>query len=90
MSAAAPMLAHVGHWSQWVLYMAPVVAVIVAIVLGGFRERRLRAEEEAGAAVAGEGGASESAQGEDADRGGSGERSNGPDERGPGERPEDT
>lgn len=88
MSAAAALLAHVGHWSTWVLYLAPVVAVIVAIVLGGFRERRLRAEEEA-AAGTGEGAAGEAARGGDADGGGPAERPAGRDQGGRGERQEE-
>jgi cytochrome c-type biogenesis protein CcmH/NrfF len=35
------LLAHTGHWSVWVLYSVPVIAVIIAIVVSSFRARRL-------------------------------------------------
>ncbi len=35
------LLAHAGHWSVWVLYSVPVLAVIIAIVVSSLRARRL-------------------------------------------------
>lgn len=35
-------LAHAGHW---ILYLAPLLIVLVAVVLGALRERRVRGEE---------------------------------------------
>ncbi len=50
-------LAHSGHWALWVLYAAPVVAVVVALVVSSIRVRRLEEEgEEEGERVAGESG----------------------------------
>jgi cytochrome c-type biogenesis protein CcmH/NrfF len=44
------LLAHSSHWALWVLYSAPVVAVVVALVLSSIRARRLdgveRSEED--------------------------------------------
>lgn len=33
-------LAHASHWLVWVLYLAPVLAVLAAIVFGAVRARR--------------------------------------------------
>ena len=47
-ASAAPLpLAHAGHTALWVLYAAPVVAVLVAVVVSSVRERRRRADLEA-------------------------------------------
>ncbi|MGB6426343.1 MAG: hypothetical protein WBF18_13775 [Solirubrobacterales bacterium] len=40
-SSSLLLLAHAGHWSVWVLYSVPVLAVIIAIVVSSFRARRL-------------------------------------------------
>lgn len=45
------LLAHIGHWSIWLLYALPVFAVLIAIVIGSLRERRRRHEEGAGSRV---------------------------------------
>jgi cytochrome c-type biogenesis protein CcmH/NrfF len=42
---ASLLLAHTGHWALWVLYCAPVVAVVVALVVSSIRVRRLGEEE---------------------------------------------
>ena len=34
------LLAHIGHWSIWVLYGIPVVIVLGSIVLSMVRDRR--------------------------------------------------
>lgn len=50
-------LAHASHWLVWVLYLAPVLAVLGAIVFGTVRARRFDEQERARAeAEAGEGG----------------------------------
>ena len=36
------VLAHVGHWSLWILYMIPVVVVLGSIVMQTVRDRRER------------------------------------------------
>jgi cytochrome c-type biogenesis protein CcmH/NrfF len=33
------LLAHAGHWAIWVLYAIPVIAVLVAVVVGSIRAR---------------------------------------------------
>ncbi len=40
-SSSLLLLAHAGHWSVWVLYSVPVLAVIIAIVVSSLRARRL-------------------------------------------------
>jgi cytochrome c-type biogenesis protein CcmH/NrfF len=40
------LLAHSGHWALWVLYSAPVVAVVIALVISSIRVRRLVEEGE--------------------------------------------
>ena len=49
-------LAHSGHWALWVLYSAPVVAVVVALVVSSIRVRRLGGDEEEGERATGESG----------------------------------
>jgi hypothetical protein len=34
------MLAHVGHWTTSLLYLAPVVVVVAWLALQGWRQRR--------------------------------------------------
>jgi hypothetical protein len=36
----AVVLAHAGHWLPQLLYLAPLLVLIVAIVVGRVRERR--------------------------------------------------
>jgi hypothetical protein len=40
-----PLLAHVGHWSMWVLYLVPVAIVFVAIIRSYMEQRRERVEQ---------------------------------------------
>ena len=35
-----PLLAHVGHWAMWVLYLVPVVIVLAASVNALIAQRR--------------------------------------------------
>ncbi len=35
-----PLLAHVGHWAMWVLYLVPVVIVLAASVHALLAQRR--------------------------------------------------
>jgi hypothetical protein len=35
-------LAHVGHWSMWVLYMVPVIVVLFATIRSYLEQRRER------------------------------------------------
>jgi len=39
------VLAHAGHWLAQLLYLAPLVVLIVAIVVGRVRERRDRSPD---------------------------------------------
>ena len=39
------LLAHVGHWSMWVLYLVPVAIVFVAIIRSYLEQRRERVGE---------------------------------------------
>jgi cytochrome c oxidase assembly factor CtaG len=39
------VLAHAGHWLPQLLYLAPLVVLVVAIVIGRVRERRKGREE---------------------------------------------
>jgi hypothetical protein len=34
------VLAHAGHWLPQLLYLAPLIVLVVAIVVGRLRERR--------------------------------------------------
>jgi cytochrome c oxidase assembly factor CtaG len=34
------VLAHAGHWLPQLLYLAPLIVLVVAIVIGRVRERR--------------------------------------------------
>ena len=36
------VIAHAGHWLPQLLYLAPLVVLVVAIVVGRMRERRER------------------------------------------------
>jgi hypothetical protein len=36
----APLLAHVGHWWTWVLYLIPVIVVIAASARALIEQRR--------------------------------------------------
>jgi cytochrome c oxidase assembly factor CtaG len=38
------VFAHAGHWLPQLLYLAPLVVLVVAIVIGRVRERRKRRE----------------------------------------------
>jgi hypothetical protein len=38
------VLAHAGHWLPQLLYLAPLIVLVVAIVIGRMRERRERRE----------------------------------------------
>jgi hypothetical protein len=38
------VMAHAGHWLPQLLYLAPLVVLVVAIVVGRIRERRERHE----------------------------------------------
>ena len=38
-------IAHAGHWLPQLLYLAPLVVLVVAIVVGRVRERRVAREE---------------------------------------------
>jgi hypothetical protein len=38
------VIAHAGHWLPQLLYLAPLVVLVVAIVVGRLRERRERRE----------------------------------------------
>ena len=48
MIAAALILAHAGHWLAGLLYLAPVVIVVGALVLQSWKDRRLPDEEREG------------------------------------------
>lgn len=39
--AATLLLAHAGHWTLWVLYAIPLIAVLVAIPMASRREKTL-------------------------------------------------
>lgn len=43
--ASSLLVAHAGHWAVWVLYAAPVIAVLVALLIGSLRERGRREGE---------------------------------------------
>lgn len=38
------VLAHAGHWLPQLLYLAPLIVLVVAIMVGRLRERRERRE----------------------------------------------
>jgi hypothetical protein len=38
------VIAHAGHWLPQLLYLAPLIVLVVAIVVGRMRERRERRE----------------------------------------------
>jgi cytochrome c oxidase assembly factor CtaG len=40
------VIAHAGHWLPQLLYLAPLIVLVVAIVLGRLRERREGRESE--------------------------------------------
>ena len=40
MMAAPLVLAHAGHWLPQLLYLAPVVVLVGAVLIGRMRERR--------------------------------------------------
>lgn len=40
MSASALIVAHAGHWLAGLLYLAPVVIVVGALVLQSYKDRR--------------------------------------------------
>jgi len=44
-SAAVLILAHAGHWLAGLLYLAPVVIVVGALVLQSWKDRRLGPED---------------------------------------------
>jgi hypothetical protein len=44
------VLAHLGHWSHWILYAIPVVIVLGSIVASLLRDRRARGGHEPPAA----------------------------------------
>jgi hypothetical protein len=48
MTAAALILAHAGHWLAGLLYLAPVVIVVGALVFQSWKDRRKGDEDEAG------------------------------------------
>lgn len=48
--AIALPIAHVAHWSHLLLYLVPVIAVLVAILMSAAKTRRLDAERERGGA----------------------------------------
>lgn len=48
MSASALILAHAGHWFAGLLYLAPVLIVVGALVLQSWKDRRLGPDEDDG------------------------------------------
>jgi hypothetical protein len=38
------VIAHAGHWLPQLLYLAPLIVLVVAIVVGRMRDRRERRE----------------------------------------------
>jgi hypothetical protein len=45
MSVAVLILAHAGHWLAGLLYLAPVVIVVGALVFQSWKDKRLGPEE---------------------------------------------
>jgi hypothetical protein len=45
MSAAVLILAHAGHWLAGLLYLAPVVIVVGALVFQSWKDKRLGVDE---------------------------------------------
>ena len=41
-----PLLAHVGHWATWVLYLVPVLIVLAASVHALLAQRRESREQQ--------------------------------------------
>lgn len=39
------LVAHVGHWVEWVLYAVPVAAVLIAVAVSAYRARNLDEKE---------------------------------------------
>lgn len=44
-AVAVVILAHAGHWLAGLLYLAPVVIVVGALVLQSYKDRRLGPED---------------------------------------------
>jgi hypothetical protein len=46
MTASALIVAHAGHWLAGLLYLAPVLIVVGALVLQSYKDRRLGDDED--------------------------------------------
>ena len=42
------LFAHAGHWTVWILYAVPVIAVVIAAYTSSVKTRRFEAEDGAG------------------------------------------